>query len=207
MTLLDRPTEIVARGHRVIIRAFTREDVDEWQAWPDYDELLIVGTSPRRLEEGKRSEWLRDLTERQRQVPFAVDDEHGKMIGRLFLRQVRKEEGTVVLGLDLHPAKLGQRYGTEALEAFLPYYFGTLGFGRMLLSVAAFNARARRCYAGLGFRIIGSHWDIHPGPDPTEVPGYAWVRPWFRRGPAALESLFYDMELKRQTWEEQQRAS
>lgn len=205
MTLLDRETDrqILLHGPRLSVRPFTRTDVDVWQTWPDYDELLIVGTSPRRMNAGQRTDWFRDLVERQRQIPFAVDDSSGRMIGRLFLRQVRRPEGIAVLGIDLHPAALGQGYGTEALRIFLPYYFGALGFRRLMLSVAAFNERARRCYDTLGFRVIGSHWDIHPGPDPTREPAFGWVRPWFRRGSVGVESLFYDMALDRDGWEAQ----
>jgi RimJ/RimL family protein N-acetyltransferase len=198
MTLAER--DIVAVGKRVTIRPFTRDDVDAWQAWPDYDELLIVGTSPRRLNQRQRSEWFAELTERQRQIPFSIDDEHGTVIGRLFLRQVRREEGSAVLGIDLHPDKLGQRYGTEALGAFLPYFFTKMGFRRMLLSVAAHNTRARRSYESLGFHVIGSHWDAHPGPDVIDRPELRHLAHVFRRGAGGLESLYYDMSLERTSW-------
>jgi RimJ/RimL family protein N-acetyltransferase len=54
------------------------------------------------------------ITQRQRQIPFAIEDESGDMIGRIFLRHVRNEEGSAVLGIDLHPAYLGVGYGTES---------------------------------------------------------------------------------------------
>ena len=138
---------------------------------------------------------------RQRQLPFAILDESGTMIGRIFLRHVRHEEGSAVLGIDLHPGYLGLGYGTEALGAFLHHYFETLGFQRMLLSVAAHNVRARRCYEALGFTTVGSHWDAHVGPDVTSRPSYAYVRHLFRRGPLGLESLFYDMRLEGAAWQ------
>ncbi len=75
-----------------------------------------------------------------------------------------------------------------------------MGFERMLLSVAAHNARARRCYESLGFTTVGSHWDAHIGPDVTIQPKYAYMRHLFRRGPLGLESLFYDMRLEGAAW-------
>lgn len=199
MAIVDR--DIVAAGARTRIRAFVQADVDAWQAWPDYSEKLLVGTSPRRMAPEQRARWFEDITRRQRQIPFAVEDERGEMIGRIFLRHVRAEEGSAVLGIDLHPDYLGQGYGTESLGAFLHHYFANMGFERMLLSVAAHNTRARRCYASLGFTTVGSHWDAHVGPDVTGDPSFAQVRHLFRRGPLGLESLFYDMRLERPAWE------
>ena len=148
----------------------------------------------------QRSRWFDDITQRQRQIPFAVDDEKGEMIGRIFLRHVRQEEHSAVLGIDLHPAYLGQGYGTESLRAFLRHYFEDMGFLKMLLSVAAHNVRARKCYESLGFASVGSHWDAHIGPDVTAKAEFAFVRHLFRRGPLGLESLFYDMRLDKPAW-------
>ena len=198
MAIADQ--RIVAAGPRVRIRPFTRRDVDAWQDWADYDDPLLVGTSPRRMGPDQRERWFEDVLQRQRQIPFAVDDEHGAMIGRLFLRHVRRDEGSAVLGIDLRPEKLSQGYGTEALRCFLEHFFGEMDFERMLLSVAAHNQRARRCYESLGFRTIGSHWDSHPGPDPSRSPRYSQVKALFRRGLLGVESLFYDMALERSAW-------
>jgi RimJ/RimL family protein N-acetyltransferase len=198
MAIADPNT--VAAGARTRVRPFTRADVDAWQAWPDYEERLLVGTSPRRMSVDQRSRWFEDITQRQRQIPFAIDDEAGDMIGRIFLRHVRREERSAVLGIDLHPAYLSHGYGTESLSAFLHHFFEDMGFERMLLSVASHNTRARRCYESLGFSTVGSHWDAHIGPDVTGEARFAWVRHLFRRGPLGLESLFYDMWLDRRTW-------
>jgi RimJ/RimL family protein N-acetyltransferase len=198
VAIADRDT--IASGPRTRVRAFSRADVDAWQAWPDYPERLLVGTSPRRMSPDQRSRWFDDITQRQRQIPFAVENESGEMIGRIFLRHVRHEERSAVLGIDLHPDYLGQGYGTESLSAFLQHYFDEMAFERMLLSVAAHNMRARRSYASLGFANVGSHWDAHIGPDVTADPEFAFVRHLFRRGPLGLESMFFDMRLERADW-------
>jgi diamine N-acetyltransferase len=198
MAIADRG--VVVAGPRVRIRPFTRADVDGWQRWPDYSDPLLVGTSPRRMAPDQRGRWFDDVLHRQHQIPFAIDDEHGDMIGRLFLRHVRKDERSAVLGIDLHPARLSRGYGTEALGTFLRYFFEDMAFDRMLLSVAAHNTRARRCYESLGFTDIGSHWDAHAGPDVSRDPAYADIRNLFRRGALGLESLFYDMRLDRADW-------
>ena len=92
------------------------------------------------------------------------------MIGRIFLRHVRHDEGSAVLGIDLHPGTSATATAPSALGAFLHHYFENMGFERMLLSVAAHNVRARRCYESLGFVDVGSHWDAHIGPDVSREP-------------------------------------
>jgi RimJ/RimL family protein N-acetyltransferase len=82
----------------------------------------------------------------------------------------------------------------------LHHYFENMAFDRMLLSVAAHNVRARRCYESLGFSSVGSRWDAHIGPDVTSQSTFAHVRHLFRRGPLGLESLFYDMRLEGSVW-------
>ena len=198
MALVER--DIVAAGPRIRVRPFVRTDVDAWQAWPDYPEPLLVGTSPRRMAPDQRTRWFEDITQRQRQLPFAVDDENGLMIGRIFLRHVRRDEGSAVLGIDLHADYLGQGYGTECLGAFLHHFFDEMGFRTMLLSVAAHNTRAKRCYESLRFVTTGSHWDAHVGPDITREQRFNNVRHLFRRGALGVESLFYDMRLDRADW-------
>ena len=132
----------------------------------------------------QRSRWFDDITQRQRQIPFAIEDESGEMIGRIFLRHVRHEERSAVLGIDLHPAYLGGGYGTESLGAFLHHYFENMAFERMLLSVAAHNVRARRSYESLGFMTVGSHWDAHIGPDVSGEPQFAVRAPPVQARPA-----------------------
>src|SRR2546429_265378 len=98
MAIADR--DIVAAGPRTRVRPFTQADVDAWQTWPDYPDKLLVGTSPRRMAPGQRARWFEDITRRQRQIPFAVEDETGDMIGRIFLRHVRAFFRRGPLGLE-----------------------------------------------------------------------------------------------------------
>lgn len=194
----------VAWGERTRIRPFSRSDVDRWQAWPDHPDPLYAAHNPRRMPGPLRDTWYRDLVERQRQVPYAVDGLTVLTIGRIFLRHLQPDLGTAVLGIDFHPGYVGQGYGSEALRHFLGYYFFELGFGRMLLSVAAYNERARRAYLGCGFQSLGRYWDRH---DPRVRPHlcasrYDSVRRFFRANGGRLEAQFEDMLLTRERFQE-----
>jgi diamine N-acetyltransferase len=186
--------EYLAHGARTRIRHFTRRDVDRWLAWPAHEDPLYSPYNPLRMSGSLRQAWYEDLVRRQAQLPFAIDTLDGKMIGRIFLRFVHRIHGASVLGIDFDPRYVGQGYGTDALRAFMKYYFGSLGFRRLVLSVAAYNGRARRSYERCGFRYVGSHWErIKCEADVFGDERYRELRPLFRRGKAGLEALFQTM--------------
>jgi diamine N-acetyltransferase len=185
-------------GERTRIRRFTRRDVDRWLDWPDHPDPLYSPYNPLRMTGSMRDAWYADLTDRQAQLPFAVDDLDAQMIGRIFLRFINRDEGGSVLGIDFDPRFVGNGYGSDALRAFLRLYFGRLGFQRLLLSVAAYNVRARRSYERCGFTYLGTHWErLRCEADVLGDDRYLEVRPLFRTGRAGLEALFHTMVAER----------
>ena len=199
-----RRSEVVRRRQYLVstertrIRRFTRRDVDRWIAWPDHPDPLYSPYNPLPMVGSMRDAWYDDLVRRQAQLPFAVDTLDGEMIGRIFLRFINRTDGGSVLGIDFDPRFVGQGYGTESLEAFMRYYFGTMGFNKLLLSVAAYNTRARRSYERCGFRYLATHWErLRCAADVFGDDRYREVRPLFRRGKNGLEALFHTMEARR----------
>jgi RimJ/RimL family protein N-acetyltransferase len=92
------------------------------------------------------------------------------------------------------------------LRAFLPYYFGTMGFHRMLLDVAATNTRAVHVYEKLGFQHCGKHYRNIPREQDLSFLDQEQYRPllkFFRRHRGHTQLLFYDMVLEREVWEKQ----
>lgn len=184
----------VAVGRLCRVRAFTRADVDRWLGWPLHSDPLYSGFDPTPMDGSVRDAWYAVLTQRQGQLPFAIEALDRQMIGRLFLRHVRPTEASSVLGIDLDPRFVGRGHGTDALAAFMGYYFGRAGFRRLLLTVAAYNARARRSYERCGFRYIGTHWEGLKLPvDVPRDPRCAELRSCFRNGPRGLEAMMHDM--------------
>ncbi len=184
----------VACGRLTRVRAFTRRDVDRWLAWPRHPDRLYSSYDPTPMDGSLRDAWYDDLVHRQAQLPFAIEDLGRQLIGRMFLRHVRRREGSSVLGMDLDPRFIGQGYGTDALEAFLGYYFGPARFRKMYLSVGAYNVRARRSYERCGFQHVRTHWqDLKCEADVLDDPCYADLRHFFRIGPRGLETLMQDM--------------
>ena len=190
--------EYLAAGQRTRVRRFTRRDVDRWLDWERHSDPLYSPYDPQPMSGTMRDAWYDDLIHRQEQRPFAVDDLEGRMIGRIFLRFVNRVEGGAVLGIDFDAGYVGQGYGTDALGAFLPYYFGPLGFRRILLSVAAYNVRARRSYERLGFRYLSTHWErFKCDANIFADERYEGIRHLFRRTRTGMEALFHTMELRK----------
>lgn len=188
-----RPKYLVA-GERTWIRRFNRRDVDRWIEWPDHPDPLYAPYNPPRMSGQMRDVWYDDLVQRQAQLPFAVDNIEGELIGRIFLRFINRVEGGSVLGIDFNPRYVGQGYGTDALQAFVSHYFGQLGFHRLLLSVAAYNVRARHSYERCGFTYLSTHWERFK--IDANVLGddrYRELRRFFRRGRVGVEALFHTM--------------
>ena len=194
LTAPVRQPHFVASGRLSRVRPFTRRDVDRWLAWPPHSDPLYSTFDPTPMAGSLRDAWYDDLVQRQGQLPFAIESLDRQMIGRMFLRHVHRKHATSVLGMDLDPRFLGQGYGTDALKAFLGYYFGPAGFRKLCLSVGAYNTRALRSYQRCGFRQFGSHWDdLKCNADVLNDPRYTAIRRLFRRGPRGLETLMIDM--------------
>jgi RimJ/RimL family protein N-acetyltransferase len=150
---------ICAVGPRVVIRRYAREDVDSQRDWPEFPDPLLE-TYNLRIPPAGAEAYFRSLVNRPDYLRFAVDDEHGELLGTLSLREIEPDRSSARLGLVLRGDRLGCGYGAEVLRLFLGYHFDALGFGAMYLDVAANNERAIRLYEGLGFRWLGRHWQL-----------------------------------------------
>ncbi|MHB0869030.1 MAG: GNAT family N-acetyltransferase [Chloroflexota bacterium] len=191
---------IVARGSKTVVRWFERADVDRRQQWPRHTDPLYSHNDPRPMSTRERDLWFLDRGVSGNYRMFAIDDAHGNMIGWITLRNINVEAGTSVLGIALDPTRMGMGYGTDALMAFLDYYFDDMGFREMWLDVAAFNHRAMRSYEKCGFRYVGQHWTEHPNsvfPPVFSDARYREVVQYFRRSLLGVEVLYYDMVIDR----------
>lgn len=188
----------LAYGTKTRIREFVRRDVDHWLAWARHDDPLLEAYNPPTMSAGMSDAWFQDLVDRQGQLPFAVDTADSPCVGRIFLRHQHNPPGSATLGMDFDPRFMDQGYGTDALRAFLDYYFDVLRFDRMYLSVAVFNRRAQHVYQRLGFTRVNEHWDRARTSAPVlRDPRYRDIAGLFRRGPRGLEGLHWAMVLNR----------
>jgi RimJ/RimL family protein N-acetyltransferase len=181
-----------------------RDDLDKMESWrPFTDPLSNLWNIPRSTSLS-RDIWFVMHGQDPTRMWFAIERlTDGQLIGTLSLREIA-ERISARLGISLGADYVDQGYGSEALHTFLPHYFRTLGFQRLLLDVAAANRRAVHVYEELGFHLTGSHYRTIP--EGTDVSflrqeAYRDLRAYFRRHFGHMQLLFLDMALERRDWQ------
>ena len=189
--------QVLARGSKTQIRQFSRDHVDRWMEWPPHLDPLYVASYPRPMQRYERDAWYHERLNRPDYMMFALEDFDNRLVGLLTLRNIDRYRAHGVLGLTLRPEVLSGGYGTDGLWTFLSYYFDHLHFDAMILDVAAYNRRAQRVYEKCGFVYSGEHWGHFDDYSVFNNDYYRYIRQYFRRRGAWMETLFYDMLLRR----------
>lgn len=193
---------MMLQGERVTIRPMAKPDLKAMMAWrPFADPLYQPYDFPRRTW-GDHVRWFEWRTRDPSRRMYVIENEKHQVIGSLTLREIEMQE-SARLGITIGADYVSQGYGKEALTLFFDYYFGSMGFERMFLDVAATNLRAVRLYRTLGFRRIGQHYR------PADHSSYAMIRQdphyrhltgFFQRQGTGYQVLFHDMVLTREEW-------
>lgn len=199
-------TRPIAKGKKTRLRFLRREDVDAMLRWGRHQDPLLASYDMPRLSGRAVEDWYQARTSRNDFRIFAVVDRSGAVVGRLSIREIDNRRRRARLGIALDPDRTDKGLGTDAIAAFLEFYFEHLRFEELLLDVAAYNLRARRCYEKCGFQYTGERWqqDISLG----ERLGlgiftderFREVRKFFRQGRSGLEVLHCDMHITREQY-------
>ena len=200
---MDKP---IAKGEKTRLRFLKREDVDAMLRWGRHDDPLLATYDMPKLGPRQREDWYRARTRRADFRIFVVLDRAGNVVGRLSIREIDNRSRRARLGIALDPALVGQGLGTDAVTAFLTFYFEQLRFEELVLDVAAHNLRARRCYEKCGFHYTRERWQKD-----TALGGrlglaiftderFRGVRKFFRQSGSGLEVLHCDMHITREQY-------
>lgn len=193
---------MLARGEVTVVREFERADVDRWMAWPRHRDPLFESYNAPMMTVRQRDLYYQERTHSPDSRQYSVDDLSGEFVGRISIREIDWRLGASVLGISFHPERLGKGYGTDALWAFLSFYFGPLNMNVLFLDVAAFNHRAYRVYEKCGFRRCGQRW----GEPQTDAAGifrkaeYREIRHLFQWEYGLVRPLLLDMSVRREEW-------
>jgi RimJ/RimL family protein N-acetyltransferase len=193
---------ILARGDKTVLREFIRADVDRWLAWPRHRDLLFESYNPPLLTVRERDHYFHQRTHTEDTRQFSVDDLNSQLVGRISVREIDWSARVSVLGISFHPGRLNQGLGTDALRAFLNYYFVGMAMNALFLDVAAFNSRARAVYDKCGFVRSGQRWG-EAMPDSAGVfrrPDLQPIRHLFHWEAGVMRPLIVDMVLRREDW-------
>lgn len=145
-------------GERVVLRRHVRENLAAFQRWyadPEVARLTRYQEGPMRPDEIERFFAVRALGPEALAMAIHVraDD---RLIGSCAFSQLDADNGSVLFHITIgeHDA-WGRGYGSEATALMVDHAFGVLGLHRVALSVFAFNERALRAYARVGFTAEG----------------------------------------------------
>lgn len=192
-------------GPRVRLRLWRHFDNVTQDSWPPFSDPTQVFWHISRRMTAADLTWSYDY-DPSRYV-WAVETHSGTLVGRISLRDVDKRKSEARLGISFGSPYVSQGLGSEALLVFLPYYFGTMGFRRIVLDVAGSNRRAIHCYERLGFSYAGSDWRAAHANDDLRFlddPAYRDIMPYIRRDRHGTWVQFFDMELTNSAWHERQ---
>jgi RimJ/RimL family protein N-acetyltransferase len=145
-------------GERVVLRRHVRENLAAFQRWyadPEVARLTRYQEGPMRPDEIERFFAVRALGPEA--LAMAIHVRAGdRLIGSCAFSQLDADNGSVLFHITIgeHDA-WGRGYGSEATALMVDHAFGVLGLHRVALSVFAFNERALRAYARVGFTAEG----------------------------------------------------
>jgi RimJ/RimL family protein N-acetyltransferase len=152
-------------GKRVRLRRIEREDLPSYTEWMNDPELRAHLAQIYPLSQAQEEQWFEATLRLEPALqPFAIEARLATrrsrsdftLVGTIALHNLDWRNRSSELGLFLGPRTLwGKGYGTEALRLFAAFAFGELNLHRLWLRVYDDNARARRCYEKVGFRLEG----------------------------------------------------
>jgi RimJ/RimL family protein N-acetyltransferase len=186
----------------LVIRAWTRDDLDILAAWPKYPfpyegfEFSFVSLKP-----AERDALFAERNEKPDTIYLIFDHADKPGIGYLSLTRINWAGGRVGnFGIRIHPEWVDRGIGTSVLRAIclMCLDFGITSIG---VDVAASNSRAVHFYENVGFSTVGGEWRSAPdlkGVAISEI-CYDFLRPHMQWEGGEPELRFYVMELTRET--------
>ena len=193
---------ILARCGRVKVRRFQRGDLKQRMQWPAYTDRFFTHLNYNLSTFLEREKWFFTRITNAGRMYFAIEDENGRLIGEMSLREIESRARKSRLGIHLASDKVGLGYGGEALAALLDHYFNDMRYTVMYLDVAAYNTRAIRLYEKFHFRRLAPFWRVETKDlSVLEEPRYAEIRHHFRCKGRLVECCYYDMVLTNEEYQ------
>jgi RimJ/RimL family protein N-acetyltransferase len=144
----------VLKGQRVVLRAFTREDMTrQWESENDAELSFLDGGRPRAVSMEKMMAYFDGYVAKDdpNHVSWAIETD-AKYIGHCALHSVDAAARTCELGIEIGDrAYWGRGYGREVIGLMLNYAFQHMNLHRVWLTTHSENERAMRCYKACGF--------------------------------------------------------
>lgn len=140
-------------GERLYLRPLDEDDLDRCMRWINDPEILTTLGRRTPMSRSIEREWLLGQYKSERTFSLAIVLKDGdRHIGNTGLHEITPVDRSAEFGLLIgEKERWGEGYGPEAGRLVLAHGFEQLGLHRICLRVFAFNDRAQRVYAKLGF--------------------------------------------------------
>lgn len=145
-------------GERITLRPIRSEDLPAMREWFRKRETAATwARHPVIPDSHFESDLVGRFASFDRDGHFAVDNEHGEVIGRIDFDDLHPIDRTAELSILLGAADArGRGYGSDAMHTLIEHLFNDRQIERVWLSVIAFNTPAIRLYEKLGFAHEGA---------------------------------------------------
>jgi RimJ/RimL family protein N-acetyltransferase len=181
------------KGKRVRLAAFDAErDAEHLARWgQDSEYQQLQGSGPAALWSARQfKDWAeKHYAEMYSFTIYAIandpDSEPDRVIGSIDLGGINWTARDAWIGIGIGEREYwGKGYGTDAMNLFLDFAFGSLNLNRISLNVFEYNQRAYKSYLKAGFQEEGR------------------MRQWMQRGGERYDLVF--MGILREEWEARQ---
>lgn len=183
-------------GKNVFLRSLRLSDVEDMVNWSFHDDELFYDYNFPYLDEHERLLWYELKTKKNKRC-FCIFNRSSILVGYIAIRNVRVLFKSAEMGIVFDPDYVNKGYGTDAIKTLLKWYFNTLGYRKLILSVAAYNERAIRAYKKVGFQTYHTYYDqfMNPIINPLEDDRYMDIRKYFRKKGNNIQVLHYKMQI------------
>jgi RimJ/RimL family protein N-acetyltransferase len=141
---------------RVRLRAIELGDWEVFFRWNQDDEMaraLDRVWFPQSREAVRR--WAEEASLRRPDgdaFHWVIEDREGTVVGAISTHDCDRRNGTFAYGLNVLPEHRRRRYGSDAIEVILRFFFQELGYQKVTIQVHAFNEASIRLHESLGFQ-------------------------------------------------------
>lgn len=187
---------MICEFKRVKLRRIKVEDIEAMDKWGIHEDPLFYDYNFPIMTSREKKSWYKIKTAWFKEC-FVILDEFETIIGYISLRKINPIMKTAEMGIVLDPKKIAKKYGREAIMCLLSYFFATMKYDKLFLSVAAFNVRGFKCYKAIGFEKISEYYGIFTNEyiDPLKNEEYRNIHKYFKRVGNRLQVLYYRMEI------------
>ena len=143
-------------GKFIKLRPFEKADLEACKEWINEPEIArgILRVLPVSMYE--HTQWYERIITDKNRVTFAIETiKDRKYIGNVGLMDIDWLNRKGMLWIYLEKGFWGKGYGKEAVSLLLQFAFKRLNLNKVYLNVGAFNEKALKMYASLGFKKDG----------------------------------------------------